>query len=230
MRRTPVLLSAALVACLAALSFEPLTAQADPDRAVSGGGTLPAGWRAQTDWSMRSNQAPTLENVKFGAMGNGFHATMGPAAIFWRDADTVSGNYHVVATLTQAKKPEHPEAYGILIGGRDLGGDGQAYTYFLIRHDGKFSIRRRAGQKVRPTAVVEWTAHASVVPPDSGGRATNELSVQVQGGQVSFMVNGKEVHKAAATDVDTGGIVGYRVNHNLDVHLGPLGIHPIRSR
>jgi len=23
------------------------------------------------------------------------------------------------------------------------------------------------------------------------------------------------------------GVVGYRVNHNLDVHLGPLGIHKL---
>src|SRR5436853_80742 len=57
------------------------------------------------------------------------------------------------------------------------------------------------------------------------GKATNELSILVQGGKVSFLVNGKEVYSAKATDVDAQGIVGYRVNHNLDVHLGPLGIH-----
>jgi hypothetical protein len=230
MCRNHVLLSAALLGASTVFPSHRVAAQADPDRSVPGGGALPAGWRAQTDWSPRANQAPTLENVKFGAMGNGYHATMGPAAIFWRDADTVSGSYHVVASVTQAKHPEHAEAYGIFIGGKDLAGEGQAYTYFIVRKDGMFSIRRRAGQKVRPTAVVEWKAHEAVVKPDSAGRATNELSILVQGGQASFMVNGKEVHKAAATDVDTGGIVGYRVNHNLDVHLGPLGIHPMRSR
>ncbi|HEX9705885.1 MAG TPA: hypothetical protein VGA20_11610 [Gemmatimonadales bacterium] len=231
MSRTRFLLTAAAL-LTSALPMERLAAQADPDRAVAGGGALPAGWRAQTDWSTRANQAPSLENVKFVAMGNGLHATMGPAAIFWRDADTVSGGYHVVASITQTKNPEHPEAYGILIGGRDLAGEGQAYTYFLVRgYDGKFSIRRRSGQKTRPTALVEWMSHDAVMKADTaaGGRATNELSILVQGGQVSFMVNGKEVHKADAKDVDTAGIVGYRVNHNLDVHLGPLGIHPMRA-
>ena len=39
------------------------------------------------------------------------------------------------------------------------------------------------------------------------------------------MVNGTEVYTANAADVDAQGIVGYRVNHNLDVHVGPLGVH-----
>lgn len=222
------MLTAAAVVSITAPGV-PLAAQADPDRPAAGGGALPAGWRAQTDWNTRTNRAPSLDDVKFVAMGNGFHATMGPRAIFWRDADTASGSYHVVASVTQTRNPEHPEAYGIFIGGRDLAGEGQAYTYFILRKDGMFSIRRRAGQKVAPTAVVDWTAHDAVTKPDSAGRATNELSVLVQGGQVSFMVNGKEVHKADAGSVDASGIVGYRVNHNLDIHLGPLGIHPLRA-
>src|ERR1051325_7768528 len=32
---------------------------------------------------------------------DGLHTTVGPAAIYWRDRDTISGNYHVVAKLTQ---------------------------------------------------------------------------------------------------------------------------------
>jgi hypothetical protein len=90
-----------------------------------------------------------------------------------------------------------------------------------------YSIRRRAAYTARPTAVVEWTASEAVVKSDSTGKATNELSVQVRGGRVSFMVNGKEVYAADAAGLDTRGVVGYRVNHNLDVHLGPLGIHKL---
>ena len=55
------------------------------------------------------------------------------------------------------------------------------------------------------------------------------VSVEVRGGKAKYMVNGKEVHKADAGSVDASGIVGYRVNHNLDIHLGPLGIHPLRA-
>jgi hypothetical protein len=53
----------------------------------------------------------------------------------------------------------------------------------------------------------------------------NELSIQVQGGKAKFMVNGKEVYTGDAANLDVNGVVGYRVNHNLDVHLGALGIH-----
>jgi len=47
----------------------------------------------------------------------------------------------------------------------------------------------------------------------------------VKDGTVTFSVNGKVVYTAKASDVDVAGIVGYRVNHNLDVHLSAIGIH-----
>ena len=194
----------------------------DPDRPVQGGGDFPAGWQVRTE-----RNAPTTD-VRFAAMGDGYHVTVGPAAIYWRPADTARGNVHIVATITQVKNPEHPESFGILLGGRNLADSAQAYTYFLVRPiDGKFSIRRREGYANRPTALVEWTDHDAVVHSDSAGRATNELSILVQGARVTFLVNGTEVHSAPAATVQPGGIVGYRVNHNLDVHLGPIGIHPM---
>jgi hypothetical protein len=200
-----------------------LWAQADPDDAVAGGGTLPSGWQARTE-----RNAP-MANVKFATMGDGYHVTLGPATIFWRPADVASGNYHLVATFTQTRAPQHPEAYGLLLGGRDLADSAQRYTYFIIRSmpdRAEYSIRRRAGYAARPTAVVDWTAHDAVRKADADGKATNELSVLVAGDKVTFYVNGVEVHSAAAADVDASGIVGYRVNHNLDVHLSALGIHP----
>jgi hypothetical protein len=205
-----------------AFSASSLAAQADPDRAVAGGGTFPPGWNVRTE-----RNAPTA-NVKFTNMGpGGLHTTVGPAAIYWRDRDTISGNYHVVAKMIQMKKPAHPEAFGIIIGGRNLADSAQRYTYFLVRPtDGMYSIRRRTSYDTRPTAVVEWTASDAVVKGDSG-EASNELSVEVRGGKAKFMVNGKEVYTGNAADLDVNGVVGYRVNHNLDVHLGPLGIHKI---
>jgi len=200
--------------CLAA----PLTAQHDPDRAVAGGGTLPTGWHARTERS-----AP-MDNVKFATMGNGYHATLGPAAIFWRDADVASGNYRVVASFTRTKAPAHAEAYGLFIGGKNLGDSTQSYTYLIVRANGEYSIWHREGYANRPTAIVPWTAHDAPAKADSTGKAQDELSVESGGGKVKFMVNGKEVHSADATTVNPNGVVGYRVNHNLDVHLGPIGI------
>ncbi|MFN2570270.1 MAG: hypothetical protein ABR537_01470 [Gemmatimonadales bacterium] len=203
-----------------------VAAQADPDRTVAGGGTFPAGWHVRTETNRQTGQPAPLDNVKFSAMGNELHTTVGPAAIYWRDRDTISGNYHVVAKLSQMKNPAHPEAFGLFIGGKKLADSGQSYTYFLVRPiDGMYSIRRRSSYATRPTAVVEWTASDAVNKADSSGRATNELSVLVQGGKAKFMVNGKQVYTGDAATLDVNGVVGYRVNHNLDVHLGTLGIH-----
>jgi len=207
---------------LFALSASPtvrLSAQADPDRAIAGGGGVPSGYHARTD----RNAAMT--NVKVTTMGTGMHFTLGPAVIVWRDADAASGSYHVVASFTQTKAPTHPEAYGLFIGGHDLAGPTQGYTYFLVRGDGKFLIKRRVGDSTVVVNPGGWTANDAVVKADSAGKATNELSILVGGGNVKFMVNGKEVYTAKASDVDAVGVVGLRVNHNLDVHVGPLGVH-----
>ena len=196
-----------------------LSAQADPDRAVAGGGGVPSGYHARTD----RNAAMT--NVKVATMGTGMHFTLGPAVIVWRDGDSASASYHVVASFTQTKAPMHPEAYGLFIGGHDLAGPTQGYTYFLVRGDGKFLIKRRVGDSTVVVNPGGWTANDAVVKADSAGKATNELSILVRGGNVTFMVNGKEVYTAKASDVDAVGVVGLRVNHNLDVHVGPLGVH-----
>ena len=208
-----------------ALSATTAVAQGnDPDHTVAGGGTFPAGWNVRTEPNRQTGQPAPLANVKFASMGDGLHTTVGPAAIYWRDRDTVSGNYHIVAKLTQTKNPAHPEAFGLILGGKNLADSNQTYTYLLVRPiDGMYSIRRRTGYTTRPTAIVEWTASDAVVKSDTAGRATNELSVGVSGGKAKYMINGKEVYTGDAADLN--GVVGYRVNHNLDVHLGTLGIH-----
>jgi len=220
MKRNSLVVAMLLLATGAPLAAQQMPA-GDPDRTVEGGGVFPSGWQVRTERS-----APATL-VKFIAMGSGFHATMGPAAIMWRDGDVASGNYHTVATFTQTKAPMHPEAYGLIFGGQHLADSAQAYTYFLVRGDGNFSIRRRAGYANKPTAIMEWTPNAAVHKADSSGAATNELAVLVKDGKVSFTINGTEVYSTTPDKVDAAGIVGYRVNHNLDVHLSAIGIHKV---
>lgn len=205
----------------AALSFTlaaPALGQADPDKAVQGSGTLPAGWMARIDGGA------ALTKVSFVDMAPGWHITLGPAGIFYRSADTTSGNATLVALVhSTPPKPPHAESYGMFFGGQDLQGPNQSYTYFLVRGDGKFLIKRRMGDKT--TKVVDWTANDAIKVVDAEGNATNELSVGIKAGMVSFMVNGKEVHSAKAADVDTKGVVGVRVNHNLSIHLQKLQVN-----
>src|SRR5258706_15914827 len=109
-----------LVPALCALATTTVSAQADPDRSVAGGGSFPAGWHVRTEIARQTGQPAPLANVKFGAMGDGLHVTVGPAAIYWRDADTATGNYHIVAKLTQMQNPAHPESYSIILSSKSL--------------------------------------------------------------------------------------------------------------
>jgi hypothetical protein len=207
----------ALLILLALGATAALGAQGDPDRAVSGGGAMPAGWHARTD-----RNAP-LTNVKFVKMDPGQHVTLGPAAIFWRDADTASGSYTVEAKFWQFEEPRHREGYGLFIGGQNLTGAAERYTYFLIAGNGQFLVKRRDGNS---TAVVSgsWAANPAIVKTDSAGKAENTLTIRVADGKASFRVNGTEVYSSDAAGLDVNGVVGYRVNHNLNVHLGPIAV------
>jgi hypothetical protein len=150
-------------------------------------------------------------------MGGGVHFTTGPAGIYYRPADKATGPYEAHATFTQMEPAAHPEAYGLIIGGADLEGAGQKYTYFIVRQDGMFMIKRRAGDAT-PT-VVDWTANAAIKKLDAGGKSVNTLAVEVGPAKVRFLVNGTEVTATDATKVDTAGITGLRINHNLNVHV-----------
>jgi hypothetical protein len=216
-------LCAALVGTLVYVGpATPASAQShDSDAKIAGGGTLPAGWHARTD------KNKSLADARIATMGSGIHVTLGPAVILWRARDLAQRNYRVGATFTQTKNPHHPEAYGLFIGGRNLADAQNRYTYFLVRGDGKFLVKRRLAGDSTAEVTQGWTESDAVVKADSAGQATNELSILVRGGKVSFLVNGKTVYAAAAAGLDTQGIAGFRVNHNLDVHLSALGIHKL---
>ena len=202
-----------------------LAAQADPDRPVAGGGTLPPGWHARTDGNR------PLTNVKFDSMSVGHHVTLGPAAIFWRDADNATGSYTVEAKFWQFPSDthrDHREGYGLIIGGSSLAAAGQRYTYFLIHDDGMFLVKRRMGDSTWAVTSGGWTASDAILKraaqPDTTKPLENSLAIRVTPTDAAFLVNGKVVYTAKASDVDANGIVGFRVNHNLNVHLGALGI------
>src|SRR2546428_458085 len=93
------------------------------------------------------------------------------------------------------------------------------YTYYLVRGDGTFLIKRRVAGDSTVQVTNGWTPSDAVVKADSAGQATNQLGVVVAGGTVTFLANGKEVYTARAAGLDTQGLVCYRVNHKLE---GPL--------
>ncbi len=192
-----------------------LSAQDDPDKNVPGSG-LPAGWQARLDSSMAR-----LENLKFTPSGTGFRVQTGPAGIFYKPDVKPSGTYEMHATFTEPPPLGRLEAYGVFVGGSDLSGPNQKYTYFLIRQDGAFLIKRRAGAST-PT-VMDWTPNPAVKKADASGKMVNTLAIDVGKDAVRFLINGTQVASKPAAQVDTVGIAGLRINHNLNVQVDGFG-------
>lgn len=215
-----------LASILLTLAAGPVLAQdtthahMDHDNAVQGSGNLPQGWMARTD-----NGGP-LTTLKFDVMAPGWHLTTGPAVILYRDADHADGKVHSVAKIHLFPGAGHAEGFGLFLGGKNLQAPTQSYTYFLIRGDGKFLVKRRNGATT--SNVVDWTDSDAIVKQKADGPVVNEISFQVGADSVAFMVNGKTVYTVPASSVDTRGIIGLRVNHNLNLHVESLGVHQLQ--
>lgn len=188
-----------------------------PPRPVAGNGVEVPGWWARVD-----DPKEQLTGLKFTAMAGGLHATTGPNMIFWDPQQTASGNFTLKAAFTVTKPPSHPVAYGLFIGGANLEQDSQKYTYFVIREDGQFLVRKRDGANASNVGG-NWAANPAVTGRTAGVQK-NELSIQVAGGKVVFMANGKEVANHPATAVDTNGIVGLRIGHGMDIQIDGFGV------
>jgi hypothetical protein len=221
--RTTVFIACAMLALVnvpAAAQASDKAGKEDPDRAVPGGGALPDGWSARPD------KDGDVKNVKFVTMEPGYHLTLGPATILYRDRDQANGPFHTLATFHQMKKLQHSEGYGLIMGGQALTGKDQKYTYFLVRDDGTYLIKRRDGEKTTEISK-GWTVHPAVKKGDAQGKATNllEIDAKKNSSKIDFKVNGQTVHSADAKDMSTKGIVGLRANHNLDLHIEGFDLH-----
>jgi hypothetical protein len=188
-----------------------------PPRPIAGNGVEVPGWWARVD----DIKEPTT-GLKFSPMNGGLHATTGPNIIFWDPQQTAMGNYTVKASFTVTKQPSHEVSYGLFIGGENLDGDKQKYSYFLIRENGQFLIKKRNGSGTSNVAG-DWAPNPAITAI-TGGTQKNELSIQVAADRVSFMVNGKEVASHPRASIDTTGVVGLRVGHGLDVQIDGFAV------
>jgi len=190
--------------------------QHDPAMPVEGGGVFPAGWTVRPDEGGQASQ------IKFATMSPGWHVTVGTAAIYYRATDKAKTPFTLTSKIHLFPgSGSHQEAFGLFIGGEDLAGPKEEYTYFLIRGDGTFKVKQRDGDKVSDVTP-GWTANAAIVQGKADGPVANELVVATTADKVSFQVNGKEVWSGKVKDVD--GQVGLRINHNLNLHVESLAL------
>jgi hypothetical protein len=181
-----------------------------------GGGVTADGWKTRLD------RGTNVQDLSFRSMGDGFHVTTGPHAIFWNAANSGSGAFTASVTFMQTKPSSHPNSYGLFVGGTDLDGEGQAYTYFLIRETGEFLIKKRMGADTE-NVTDGWARHAAVNGLDNG-QARNTLSVEVGASNVRFLSNGTEVASVPKSGLSVDGIAGVRFSHQLDVHVADFTV------
>jgi hypothetical protein len=222
MRRTALSIATLLVATTAVAQ--------DADRSVAGGGIAVAGWKGKVD-ERPMKQGKTIKDSKFEMAGGYFVLKVGPAGIYWSDANAASGDYTVKASFAEkAMKASHPHSYGVFIGGNDLEDDTkQTFAYCIVYGTGKYSIKYFNGWKV--TSVAEMVEHAAIKKADAKGDATNEVAWRVKGGNAACVVNGQEVKSLTSAELvgagklsSLNGKYGYRVSHNLDLTATPLTV------
>jgi hypothetical protein len=185
-------------------------------------GPHPDGWQMRND-----NPTDQPENDNFTAMGPGMHVEGGPAAIYWNPANTASGAYTISATFGVRSTPLH-DAVGLIWGGADLAGAKESYGYFIVYGDGGFTVKHRSGASTggrnNPdvhTVVAKTTNPAIKAAPADNGAASNKLAVKVAADSVRFFVNDVQVAAVDAKNpmMPSAGIYGFRVNHNISVHV-----------
>ena len=206
--------TAALALLLLAATALPLSAQADK---------RPDGWRVRLD-----EPGPDSTKLSFVSMAPGWHVTTGPAAILYNPATTAKGSFKAETNIFLFQPASgHAEAFGIFFGGTGLDAEGESYTYFLIRNDGQYLVKRRQGKETKD--VIPWTSSPAIKLFDGKSESVaNALTVVATPATVDFLINGTKVASRPRSDLAIDGIVGLRVNHRLNLHVSKLEVVPTK--
>ncbi|MEX1259098.1 MAG: hypothetical protein WEG36_15995 [Gemmatimonadota bacterium] len=177
---------------------------------------VPEGLMMRVDRSTNAADPDDVPEVTITTVGSGFQVNTGPAAVLWKADQTATGAYTLRGRFTLQAPSSHRNFYGLVFGGRDLGGAGQNYLYFMVAQTGEFILIHRANSETTHT-VQAATAHPSIVVPDASGKSVNELEVRVGASEIAYVVNGTVVHTTPKSGMtgNTDGIWGVRINHVL---------------
>ena len=179
---------------------------------------FPEGWEVRFD-----DEDASIDDLYLVSMPPGLHFSTGPAVIAWHPDSTASGDFRIEAEAHLFDPEGRREAFGFFVGGSDLHGPDQAYTYFMLRDGGEFLVKRRHGAEM--SVVENWTAHSAIESwaSKTGSSAGNTLVLEADGGELRFFVNGEQVWSGARGDLAIDGHFGLRVNHGLNLHVTTIG-------
>ncbi|MFO0072897.1 MAG: hypothetical protein ACK55A_12480, partial [Gemmatimonas sp.] len=141
-------------------------------------------------------------------MTPGFHVTTGgSAAIVWHNDSTATGDFVVESTIFLVPtNGRDREGYGLFVGGGDLAGAAQRYTYFLLRNDGRVLVKQRTGAQV--STLKDWTPLSAVKVQQGKDAMQNVLRVEAKGPTVRFLVNGTEAARLPRAQARVDGVFG----------------------
>ncbi len=206
----------------------PLAAQHRRPAAVARRAIPPAPGAVMTvgEWRVRYDRPGAPDAMKIAAATPGWNFTTSSrgAAIVWRPTQSAAGNFRAEAEMYALQGAGHMEGYGLIVGGLNLGADNQSYLYFLVRGDGQFLIKHRAGAETHD--IVPWTANAAVASQQSTAQTKNILALEAGRDSVVFFVNNQRVHVMARTGAPVAGILGLRINHGLNVRVMRVAVVP----
>lgn len=213
-----VVLTAALAALFVASSAGAAQAQVE-HKAGGNEGKVPIGWQSRVDGG--TDQHGSADTLSFVQMTPGYHVTTGPAVILWANDSTASGSFTIDATIFLfPTKGRDQEGYGIFVGGSDLTGGGQGYTYFLLRNDGRFLVKQRRGAAT--SVLKDWTPLAAIKRQAAEDAERNDFRIAVTATTVTFSVNGQEAASFPRGQVAPDGIYGLRLNHAVNAHVSKV--------
>lgn len=206
-------MSRLLLTCFVVLALPACGREPPPEAEIQTGAAVPVGSPETSASAWRSDPAT---GVDISAAGDTLRIRTQPHAVLWRESAPVLTPPYTVETTLQKRSGRLHEGYGLLFGGSGLGDpEGQRYSYFLVRGDGSFLIKRRDGAE---TALVrDWTAHPAVARDSDGGAAINRLRVELGPGQAVFRVGDAEVARVPLSELHSTGVAGLRVAHEVDL-------------
>ena len=202
-RVVPVLLAASAVAVAGAV----------PGQAQEG--SFPEGWQLRFD-----RDGSSMDDVEMVIMSPGMHITTGPAMIAYHPDSLATGDFRIESETFLFDPGGRREAFGFFVGGSDLQGPNQRYTYFLVREGGEFLVKTRSGTETG--LVHDWTAHAAIACPTLPSRqmpAPRRTSWSWRRRATSCASRSTASRSGAdrVRRVETEGVFGLRINHGLDI-------------
>ncbi len=228
MRLLSLLLALLFVATPVFAQNDMLSQRPDPQNPQGENMATPPTWTVRFDHPGTATVgADSTADVWFVNMTPGWHITTGPAAIFYHPASTVEGNQRIESNIYFFDPKGRLEAYGIFFGGQNLDSDNITYDYFVVRNNGEFLVKRRNGDE---TSIIHpWTADEAVAifGPETEGTVANKLAVEVRDNEVAFFVNDAEVLTLPSESVNIEGVLGLRLNHQVNVHVSTLSVEDL---